>query len=155
VRRNNLLYAMAGLVAGATLTLATIAYTAPTVSADESENAMKMAQKAQVMAVTFQLDKSGLHDIDVSLTAGTMPAGALGNVRRARIATQATDWPESMQGMASDLAGHMIELEEALRAEDVTRAAPLAKKVHDLGHDVSAASYTMLSGGPPAPTHSD
>ncbi len=74
MRSSNLLFAAAGLVAGATLTLTTVGYTAPAVSADQGNNAMKMAQKAQVMAVTFQLDTSGLHDIDVSLAAGTMPA---------------------------------------------------------------------------------
>ena len=153
MRGTNLLYGLAGLVAGAALALTTSGYSTRGASADEAENAMRMAQKAQVIAVTFQLDKSGFHDLDESLAAGTMPSGALGNVRRARIALVATDWPEAMHETVRELGGHMMALEEALRAEDVAGAAPHAKKVHDVGHDLSAAVYTMLSTGQAAPAH--
>ena len=151
MRRGNVLCGLAGLVAGAALTLAVVGHTIPAASADEAENAMRMAQKAQVIAVTFQLDKSGFHDIDESLAAGVMPAVALGNVRRARIAMMAADWPEALHQTVRELGGHMVELEEALRAEDVGRAAPQAKIVHDVGHDLSAAVYSLLSTGQAAP----
>ena len=153
MHRDHLFYGLAGLLAGITVALAAIGHATPAASADEAENAMRMAQKAQVMAVTFQLDKSGFHDLDESLAAGTMPSGALGNVRRARIALMATDWPEAMHELARELGGHMMELEQALRAEDVAGAAPHAKKVHDVGHDLSTAVYTMLSTGQAAPAH--
>ena len=154
MRRSNLLYGLAGLLAGAAVALATIGYMTPAASADEAENATRMAQKAQMMAVTFQLDRSDFHDIDETLAGGRMPAGALGSVRRARIALMATDWPEALHEMVRELGGHMLELEEALRAEDVARAAPHAKKVHDVGHDLSSAVYTVLSTGQAGPAHS-
>ncbi len=156
MRLKNVLIAVAGMAAGAALTLAAASATTPTATADEHDNAMNMAQRAQVMAVTFQLDKSGFHDADVALAAGTMPAGALGNIRRARIATMATAWPEAMKDQAIDLVGHMMELEKALLAEDVATAAPHAKKVHDVAHDLSAAVYTMLTAqaGQLQPAHS-
>ncbi len=146
----------AGFAAGVAMTFVTLGQVAPTASAAPTEqhnDAMMAAQKAQVIATTFQLDKSDFHDVDESLAAGTMPSGALGNVRRARIALMATDWPEAMHEKVRELGGQMIALEEALRAEDVARAAPHAKKVHDLGHDLSAAVYTMLSTGQAAPAH--
>ena len=151
MRVTNLLIAGAGLAAGVALTLTTVALSARPAAAQA--DAHEMARKAQVMAVTFQLDNSGLHDIDEGTHAGAIPAGALGSVRRARIATLATDWPDSLRELATGLGGHMMELEEALRAEDAARAAPHAKEVHELAHDLSAAVYTMLSGTQPAPAH--
>lgn len=151
MRLNNVLYTLAGLVAGAGLTVATVAIPIQTASAQQ--DAHMMAVKGQLMAVTFQLDKSGLHDLDIATHAGTIPSGALGNVRRARVATMATDWPESMREMATQLGGQMMALEEALRSEDPAAAAPHAKAIHDTAHDVSAAVYTMLSGQT-APAHS-
>lgn len=151
MRLKNLLIAGAGLVAGIALTLTTVAL--PARPAAAQLDAHEMARKAQAMAVTFQLDKTGLHDIDEATHAGTVPAGSLGNVRRARIALMATDWPDSLREMTTKLGGHMVELEEALRAEDATRAAPHAKEVHDVAHDLSAAVYNMLSSGTPAPAH--
>ena len=154
MRPTNLIAALAGLVAGVALTLATVGYGAPAVSADQQESAMRAAQKAQLVAVTYQLDTTGLHDLDESLAAGTMPAGALGKIRRARIATMATDWPDEMRELAGKLGNHMTELEEALRAEDVGRAAPRAKEVHEVAHDLSAAVYAMLSAGHASPAQS-
>ena len=151
MRFKNFLIAGAGMVTGVALTLTTVSMS--TRPAAAQADAHEMARKAQVMAVTFQLDMSDLHDIDEGTHAGTIPAGALGNVRRARIATMATDWPDALREQAAKLGGHMMELEEALRAEDAARAAPHAKEVHEMAHDLSAATYTMLSGAQPAPAH--
>ncbi|MDP8922100.1 MAG: hypothetical protein M3O34_04400 [Chloroflexota bacterium] len=144
--------ALAGgaFVAGVALTLVTVAQVAPTVSASPSNqhnDAMMAAQKAQVIATTFQLDKSGFHDIDVATNAGQpAPAGALGNVRRAHVALKATDWPDPLRATATELDGHMQRLEEALRNEGWSAAAEPAEKVHDVGHDLSAMAYQWLSG---------
>ena len=78
--RNKLVYTAAGFAAGVAMTIATVTGTASPVGADESENAMMIAQKAQIMAVTYQLDNSGLHAIDVSAHEGTIVSGALGNL---------------------------------------------------------------------------
>jgi hypothetical protein len=120
---------------------------------NEAHNAMMAAQKAQVMAATFQLDNSGLHDLDVKLNAGEMVPGALGKIRNARVATQATVWPDAMKENVDKLVASMTQLEQALRDEDVAKAAPLAKDVHDVGHDVSAAAYQWLTGAQPSGGH--
>jgi hypothetical protein len=133
--------------AGVTLTLLSVGYHAPTVAADEAEIAHMEAVKAQVMHTTYQLDSSGLHAIDEGTHAGSIPSGALGNVRRARIMTQSAHWPDALKPMATDLVGTMKSLEDALRTEDPAKAADLAKKVHDDAHDLSAAVYTWLDTG--------
>jgi hypothetical protein len=110
-------------------------------------------QKTQAMVATYQLDTSGLHDLDVKLNSGEFVYGALGRVRRARIAVQATAWPHELQHTANELVDHMMQLETALRNEDVAAGAPQAKAVHDVGHSLSDAVYTWLSTGQ-APTPS-
>ena len=145
-----LVLAGAGFVAGVAMTLVTLGQVAPTASAAPTEqhnDAMMAAQKAQVIATTFQLDKSGLHDIDVAVNGGQpAPSGALGNVRRAQVALKATAWPDALKDKVNELDGHMTRLQEALRAEDWTAAAEPAEKVHDVGHDLSAMAYQWLSG---------
>jgi len=136
-----------GFLAGVAMTVATVGGTASPVGADQAENAYMVAQKAQVGATTYQLDQTGLHDIDVSAAAGTILPGALGNVRRARIAVQATDWPEALKPMASEQVELMKTLEEAIRTEDASKVSAPAKAVHDKGHDLSAAVYGWLETG--------
>jgi hypothetical protein len=151
MRLHNFVYTVAGLVAGIGLTLVAVGVPAQPASAQADPH--HLAQKAQVMAVTFHLDKSGFHDLDEALAAGTLPAGALGPVRRARIATEATEWPHPLHDKAKELVGHMNHLEEAIRAEDVAKAAPHAKEVHDVGHDLSNATYQWLAGEQPSTGH--
>jgi hypothetical protein len=152
--RSKLVYTAAGFLAGVAMTAATVAGSARPVGADEAENAMMLAQKAQVMAVTYQLDKTGLHDIDVSAHEGKIVSGALGNVRRGRIAAEATTWPEALKPLAMETIESMKALEEAIRTEDAARVAVPAKAAHDKEHDLSAAVYTWLStGAAPAAGH--
>jgi hypothetical protein len=145
--RTRILLTAAGFVAGVAMTMATVVLTASPVGADQAENAYMVAQKAQVAATTFQLDQSGLHDIDVAATEGTIVPGALGAVRRARIATQATAWPDGLKPMADRLVTDMKTLEEAIRTEDASKVSEPAKKVHDVAHDLSSAVYTWLETG--------
>jgi hypothetical protein len=151
VKIKQLVLAGAGFVAGVAMTLVTLGQIAPTVSAAPTEQhndaAMMAAQKAQVIATTFQLDKSGFHDLDVATNErGTIPSGSLGNVRRAHVALKATAWPAALKDKAAELDAHMTRLQEALRAEDAAAAAEPAKMVHDVGHDVSTMAYQWLSG---------
>jgi len=139
-----------GMVAGAALTLATVA--TPAAPAAAQMDALAVAQKAQAIATIYQLDKSDFHDMDVAIAGGSIPAGALGAVRRARIANQATSWPHAMEEDAKALTAKMMEFEEALRAEDVAKSGPLAKEVHDVEHDFSTRVYAWL-GGEQAPAH--
>lgn len=139
--------AAAGFAAGVAMTVATFGYTAQPVGADQAEAAYMLAQKAQVAHTTYQLDTAGLHDLDVAATTGSIPSGALGGVRRARIAVQATEWPEALKAMATEQIAIMKSLEEAIRSEDPAQVAAPAKKAHDVGHDLSAAVYTWLDTG--------
>jgi hypothetical protein len=134
-------------VTGVALTLLAVGYQTPTVAADDAEMAHTMAMKAQVMHTIYMLDSSGLHAIDESTHAGTIPAGALGTVRRARIMTQATEWPDALKDQAAGLVNDMKALEATLQKEDAAGSADLAAKVHDGGHDLSAAVYTWLDTG--------
>ena len=104
-------------------------------------------QKSQAMTTAYQLDTSGLHDLDVTMNNGEFVSGALGKVRKARIAVQTTMWPAEMQDMANKLTGEMMALETALRNEDVAAGAPHAKEVHDVAHVLSDGVYAWLSTG--------
>lgn len=137
----------AGFAAGVAMTLAAVGSATSPVSAQHGDHAMMAAQKAQVIATTFQLDNSDFHDIDVQAAEGKIMPGALGYVRRARVATQATEWPDALKPMANDLVNQMKMLEEAIRSEDASKVAEPAKKVHDVEHDLSAAVYTWLETG--------
>ena len=147
-----LLYTSAGLVTGIVLTLATAASPTPPVAA--AQDAFLAAQKGQVIAAIYQLDHADLHDIEETLTAGTMPAGALGTVRKARAAALATDWPEPLRQSAGQVTSKLAAPEDALWAEEIAQAAPLAKDAHEVEHDFSTAVYGWLTGSPaPAPGH--
>jgi hypothetical protein len=152
--RNRIALVAAGFVAGVVTTMLVVGSAARPVAADQADNAYMVAQKAQVAATTFQLDSAGFHAIDEGAKAGTIPPGALGSVRRARIATQVTAWPDALKPMADDLVANMKTLEEALRTEDAAKVAEPAAKVHDGGHDLSAAVYSWLdTGAVPAGDH--
>lgn len=110
------------------------------------QQAMKRAlQRTQLMAVTYQLDTAGFHDLDERLSAGTFVPGALGRVRRARIATEAAEWPGVMEETVKTAVEQMRALEDALRDEDVQRAAGPAHEVHELTHQMSDMAYATLS----------
>ena len=111
----------AGFAAGVAVTLAMLTGTASPVGADQAENAYMLAQKAQVSATTYQLDMVGLHKIWDDSKAGTITSGALGNVRRSRIAVQATEWPHDLKQMAMEQVEAMKMLEEAIRTEDAAK----------------------------------
>jgi len=148
--------AAAGFAAGITVTLVSVGYHTPTAAADEAQVAHLAAVKAQVMHTMYMLDKAGFHDIDTSLQAGNLPPGAYGTVRQARIVTQATEWPETLQADAAAEVAQLQALEDALKNEDVNAAKDPAHQVHEVGHDLSAKVYTWLSGGQsPAPAHAD
>jgi hypothetical protein len=148
--RNKIALTAAGFVAGVAMTVATIGSTVTPAAANpanQMDAGMMAAQKAQVIATTYQLDTAKLHDVEEQSRAGTILPGALGYVRRARIAAQATDWPDGLRPMATDLVVDMKVLEEAIRTEDASKVVEPATKVHDGGHDLSAAVYTWLDTG--------
>ena len=138
----------AGFAAGVAMTLASVTATVtPATAQMTGDQAYLLAQKAAVNHATYQLDTAGLHALDEASNAGSIPAGALGSVRRARISVQATEWPDALKERAMNLVTTMKSLEAAIRTEDPAQVAPLAQKVHDDGHDLSAAVYTWLDTG--------
>jgi hypothetical protein len=145
--RNKIALTAAGFIAGVAMTLATVGSGVHPVAADQADNAFAMAQKAQVALATYELDSAGLHGIDEGAKAGTIPPGALGAVRRTRIAVQSTEWPDGLKDMAMQQVTDMKALEDALRTEDPAQVAAPAAKVHDGGHDLSAAVYGWLDTG--------
>jgi len=145
--RTKIVLTAAGFVAGVAMTVAAIGSAASPASAQMPDAGMMAAQKAQVIATTYQLDTSKLHDIEEQSKAGTILSGALGYVRRARIAAQATEWPDGLKPMATTLVADMKTLEEAIRSEDASKVVDPATKVHEGGHDLSAAVYTWLETG--------
>jgi len=142
-----------GFAAGVTMTLATLGYHAPTVAADEAEVAHQAAIKAQVMHAIYQLDSSGFHGIEDSVNNGSVPAGALGAVQRARVMTEATDWPSDLKPMATTEIAQLKALEAALKNEDANAAKDPAHQVHENGHDLSAKAYAWLGGTPGSDSH--
>jgi hypothetical protein len=138
---------VAGFAAGGAVTLAAVGSAASPASAQMSDQAYLVAQKAQVAATTYQLDEAGLHDVEEASKAGSIPAGALGPVRRARIAVQVAEWPEPLKAMAMEQVDHMKMLEEAIRSEDPAKVVDPATASHNHGHDLSAAVYTWLETG--------
>jgi len=139
-----------GFAAGVLMTVTTLGVGVRPAGADQAEHAYLLAQKAQVAGTTFQLDRSAFHEIAVAATQGRIASGALGVVRPARIAAQATEWPEALKPIAAGLVTDLQALEEAIQTEDPSKVAEPAKKVHDVGHDLSVAVYTWLGGGQPA-----
>lgn len=137
----------------ASATLALFGITAVTVSSSRAqqrpaptvEQAYQAAQVAQVAHAVYQMDNSGLHDLDEATQAGRIPAGSLGRVRRIRIIAAATQWPEALQAKAKEFVEHAARLERALEAGDAAAAAPDAKEVHELGHEISNMAYQWLA----------
>ena len=119
-----------GFAAGVAITLFAVGYQTPTVAADEAEIAHMAAVKAQVMHTMYVLDTAGFHALDESLQAGTMPPGAYGPVHRARVMTQATEWPEALQTVAATEVAQLKALEDALKNEDVNAAKDPAHQIH-------------------------
>lgn len=144
IRPKTLFTTLAGMAAGIALTLAAVGL--PTHTAAAQADAYAAAQKAQVIAAIYHLDKVGFHGMEEAIKAGTIPAGALGNVRRSRIAMSAVDWPADVRDSVSALAVNMVALEQALRDENINAAVDPVTNVHDIEHKLSDQVYTWLGG---------
>jgi hypothetical protein len=146
--------ALVGAVSGAVIMSAVTFFFAGARPSEAQMDLPLAVQKSQAMTVAYQLDTSDLHDLDVKLNSGELIPGALGKVRKARIAVQSAMWPAEMQDTANSLVGEMMELETALRNEDASAGAPHATKVHDTAHELADGVYTWLSTGQaPADSH--
>ncbi len=122
-----------------------------------AEQAFAAAQVAQVAIAVYQVNNSGLHELDEATAAGQIPAGALGRVRAVRLVFAAVQWPEPLRATALDLVEHATRLEQALLQEDAAAAAPEAAEVHRLYHSLTDAAYAWLAqqGGQTPPADED
>ncbi|MFN8526532.1 MAG: hypothetical protein U0821_25805 [Chloroflexota bacterium] len=140
--------AIVAFVAGVAVTTWTVV---PAATVSAQQDAYAAAQKAQVIATVYHLDKVGFHGLEDAINAGNIPAGSLGTVRRARVTMMAVDWPAAMRETVTSLNTQMLALEAALKDENAEAAKVPAHEVHEIEHDLSGAVYTWLGGGQAAP----
>jgi hypothetical protein len=110
-----------------------------------SADAPQADDMSQLSATLDLLDKSGLHDLDTSLQAGSMPAGALERVHQLDTAFGATAWPAALQGTAGQLDTQLGLLHEALEANDMDAAMQPAHDAHELSHVFSSQARAWLA----------
>ncbi len=133
------------LLVGGVSGIAVTARAVQSQAAVTAEQAFAAAQVAQVAIAIYQVNNSGLHELDEATAVGQIPAGALGRVRAVRVVFAAVQWPEPLRATALDLVEHAARLEQALAREDVTAAAPEAAEVHRLYHRLTNAAYAWLA----------
>ncbi|MFN0094946.1 MAG: hypothetical protein ACKVVT_09225 [Dehalococcoidia bacterium] len=102
----------------------------------------------QVASAVNLLDSAGLHGIDDSINKDQkVPATAKTAAQKAATVTRLTSWPtKNLRDTAEDLADTLEELATVLDAEqpDLKKAGELAKKAHDLEHDLSHDTWAHL-----------
>jgi hypothetical protein len=108
-------------------------------------DAPKANDMSQLSTTLDLLDRSGLHDLDMSLQSGTIPAGALERVHQVDTAFGATAWPVALQGTASQLDTQLGLLHEALEANDMDAAMQPAHDAHELSHMFSSQARAWLA----------
>jgi hypothetical protein len=108
-------------------------------------DAPKADDTSQLSATLDLLARSGLHDLDLSIQSGTIPAGALERVHQVDTAFGATAWPVALQGTASQLDTQLGLLHEALEANDMDAAMQPAHDAHELSHAFSSQARAWLA----------
>lgn len=103
------------------------------------------ADMSQLGVTLDLLEKSGLHDLDMSIQSGTIPAGALERVHQIDTTFGATVWPAALQGTASQLDTQLGLLHEALEANDMDAAMQPAHDAHELSHAFSSQARAWLA----------
>jgi hypothetical protein len=96
------------------------------------------------------LDRSGLHDLDMSLQGGgSLPDGAAERIHAIDVAFATTSWPAALQDDASHLLTQLDLLHTALDANDMSTAAQAAHAAHEESHAFSnqARAYLQSSAG--------
>jgi uncharacterized protein YcnI len=133
---------------------------APQVSiADPAMSPAQLSQAANlshVITAVWILDNSGLHDIDEGAAAGSLPAGSLGRVQRARAVAAVTMWPAELREDAQRLVRELGELSAALENNNLSAAAHPAHEAHEIGHDISGKAYgwyAQVAGLPGGESH--
>ena len=116
--------------------------TAPPMSPSAATQAIAVGH---VIAAIALLDASEFHALAEAVKAGTIPAGSLGKVHRARLVAAATTWPETLREAAHKLVQELGHLYQAIETGNAAGAAEPAHEVHEVEHDLSKAVYAWLA----------
>jgi hypothetical protein len=103
----------------------------------------------QMSAALDLLDSSDLHNLDMGLQAGSIPANASERVHQADVAIGGVVWPASLSGTAAQLSAQLRLLHEALEADDLAGAQTPSQAAHGLYHQFTsqARAWVAAQGG--------
>jgi hypothetical protein len=105
----------------------------------------------QLDASLDMLDGAGLHGLDGSISAGSIPADALGHVQQAQTALGMVAWPAPLQAGEAHLSGQLDQLQQAIQAGDVNAAMGPAHEAHEQSHEFGSQARAWLAAqGAPA-----
>jgi hypothetical protein len=122
------------------------------------ETLNQAAQRNAVLNAVNILDTAGIHDIDEGANdRNEIVEGAAGPVTRAYIAVAGTEWPADLQPGADEVEAALLELLEALEAEDLTAVAEAGAAAHEAQHGFSedVQNYLREAAGLPVEEHEE
>jgi len=104
----------------------------------DMDEGQHLPQAFQVAVALYLLDTVGFHSLDDRINGeGIIEASDAAVVGRVERVLAATDWPETLQSHADELTDVLNHYAEALSADDLESAKPLAGDAHDIQHDLS------------------
>ena len=108
---------------------------------------MTVQNATGMIAALAYIDGVGFHGIDVVLSSEspTINGAWRGNIRSARIAVAAIDWPDELQSKAVSFADAAGRLVTALGEDDVETAVAPSADVHGAWHALSDAGWSWLA----------
>lgn len=105
------------------------------------------AGTTEVMSAIAYMDAAGLHEIDESVKANTIPGNAQSTAEKLQAVALLTDWPTGdLDKMATNLAKIFGDMSAALEGEkpDMARVSEAVRKAHDAEHDFSHEVWNHL-----------
>lgn len=104
-------------------------------------------QKAEVLAAMTLYRAEGLHLIDdEAQEASEIAAGWSGSVTRMRQATAGVDWPDIFVEQAQTLESELMQVEEAIDAEDLAAVKEHITLAHETWHEFEEEAYAYIAG---------
>lgn len=107
------------------------------------ELSARVQRNEQVMALN-EIGKTGLHDIEVTLAAGTVEPWMVPNTRTAVRMLGLTDWGNASED-AETVESHGRDLLQALADGDLAAAQESATLLHDSSHDFTDSMWLTLT----------
>lgn len=108
------------------------------------ELSARVQRNEQVMALN-EIGKTGLHDIDDTLAAGTIEPWMVPNTRTAVRMLALTDWDAEVSELADIAESHGRDLLQALADEDLAAAQASATLLHATSHEFTDEAWLMLT----------